>query len=241
VPYSNKHLVEVNCAFHFPEETTPWDSTFFGQYYEKIKHKGFIHREERKGVQITFKEQDFDASSDPITASPIEDQVLFRNLEQNQAILLGKNRISFHLLNDYKGWEFFIDQMIKPYSEYYKALGLGNGIMQASIVYLNKFVKSADKDLSAYFTIVSQVKSKFGNEAMTFIQRVFSNDKNLLIAKLNSQISGASQLINLECGAVCNNHLDMQKMDWILQANQTHEPILNFFEDIITHNLKKEL
>ena len=33
--YSNRHLREVNCSFQFPEETTPWDSTFFGRFYEK--------------------------------------------------------------------------------------------------------------------------------------------------------------------------------------------------------------
>ena len=239
--YSNKHLVEVNCGFQFPEETVQWDSTFFGQFYEQIKSKGFEHREERKGVQITFNGAMFSSGKSPVAASQIEDQVIFKNNETHQAILLGKNRVSFHIVKDYKGWDYFLNEFINPYSEIYKSLGLGNGKRQCSIVYLNRFIKDANEDLSIYFNLISHVDEKFGKEAMTVIQRVISSDKNLLIAKLNSQLTDTIQNINLECGAVCVNEECMKKTDWSYQANQTHEPILNFFEAVITEKLKEEL
>lgn len=231
----------MNCGFQFPEETVQWDSTFFGQFYEKIKSDGFDHREERKGVQITFNGALINAGKVPLATSQVEDQVIFKNTKKHQAILIGKNRVSFHVVKDYKGWDNFLNDVIMPYSEIYKSLGLGNGKRQCSIVYLNRFIKNENDDLSDYFRIISHVEPKFGKEVMTFVQRVISNEKNLLIAKLNSQIIDKVQNVNLECGAVCVNEQCMNGADWIYQANQTHEPILNFFEEVITDKLKQEL
>lgn len=241
VKYSNNHLVEVNCGFQFPDETVAWDSTFFGQYYEKIKDLGFKNREERKGVQITFSGLTIDMKKPPVASSQIEDQVIFRNIEKGLAILLGKGRISFHCVRGYESWEVFLQDFIVPFSEHYKSLGLGNGKRQCSVVYLNKFVKNCDESLSDYLTIISPLEQKFGNEVMSSVQRVVSNSKNLLIAKLNSQVIEKVQNINLECGAVCVNEDCMNSGDWAYQASQTHEPILSFFEAIITDKLRNEL
>jgi uncharacterized protein (TIGR04255 family) len=241
VKYSNHHLIEVNCGFQFPEETVNWDSTFFGQYYEKIKDSGFIEREDRKGVQIMFNAFISDSKSPPITTSQIEDQVIFKNSEKGLAILIGKGRVSFHCIKGYQKWDVFLNEFIMPFAEHYKSLGLGNGKRQCSVVYLNRFTKSVEENLSDYLTIISSLEPKFGVEIMSSVQRVVSNKKNLLIAKLNSQVVEKTQNINLECGAVCINEKCMSNEDWSYQANQTHEPILSFFEAIITEKLRKEL
>jgi len=241
VKYTNNHLAEVNCGFQFPDETVAWDSTFFGQYYEKIKDLGFKEREERKGVQITFNGLLVDAKKPPVATSQIEDQVIFRNSEKGLAILIGKGRVSFHCVKEYKGWDVFMSDFLLPFSEHYKSLGLGNGKRQCSVVYLNRFTKNVDENLSDYLTIISPLEQKFGIEIVSSVQRVVSNKKNLLIAKLNSQVIEKTQNINLECGAVCVNEECMNSNDWSYQASQTHEPILSFFEAIITEKLRKEL
>jgi uncharacterized protein (TIGR04255 family) len=240
VQYSNKHLTEVNCGFQFPEESVAWDSTFFGQFYEKIKELGFTDREERKGVQIRFNGNVADSKL-PITTSHVEDQVVFRDKTKGLAILLGKGKISFHCVNDYKNWEVFLKTFIIPFSELYKSLGLGNGKRQCSVVYLNRFTKKAEDKLSDYFTIVNSLEQKFGQEVATSIQRIVTNPKNQLVTKLNSQQIGGIQNINLECGAVCINEECMKSDDWSYQANQTHEPIFEFFEAIISEKLRGEL
>jgi uncharacterized protein (TIGR04255 family) len=241
VKYSNNQLVEVNCGFQFPKETIAWDSTFFGQYYERIKELGFKDKEERKGVQITFNGLLVDSKDPDVATSQIEDQVIFRNREKGLAILIGKGKVSFHCVNEYKGWENFLNDFLMPFSEHYKALGLGNGKRQCSVVYLNRFTKSVDEKLSDYLTIISPLEQKFGIEIVSSVQRVISNKENLLIAKLNSQVIEKIQNVNLECGSVCVNEECMNSNDWFYQANQTHEPILSFFEAIITEKLRNEL
>jgi uncharacterized protein (TIGR04255 family) len=242
VNYKNKHLVEVNCLFQFNEETVTWDSTFFGQFYEKIKLRGYNQKEERKGVQIRFSGDLENVNSLPFTTHPVEDQVIFRNVDEGKAIMLGKNQISFHNLENYKGWEYFVSNVVKPGYEIFKQLGLGNGNRNCSIVYLNRFNKSNEEELCNYFTIVSKLQPDFGEEKLCGVQRIVSNGRNMLIAKLNATtgLSGTKDIL-LECGSVCIDSELIGTEDWELQANQTHAPIYNFFDSLITSKLKHEL
>lgn len=238
--YSNHHLIEVSCGFQFPQETLVWDSTFFGQYYEKIKSTGFNEKEERKGVQITFNGAR-DSGQSPFTSSEIEDQVIFKNNEKGWAILMGKGKVSFHIVKDYSNWDKFLSSLIVPYFSIYKELGLGNGIRQCNMVYLNRFKMPTSEKLSDYFTIISEIDSKFGVETTTALQRIIENDSNLLITKLHTQILPSGPSINLECGSICKSVICMNNQDWVYQANQTHQPIRDFFESLITQKLRNQL
>lgn len=237
--YSNRHLIEVSCGFQFPQETLEWDSTFFGQYYDKIKDLGFSEKEERKGVQITFKGSKGD-NSQPFSSSEIEDQVIFKNTSNGWAIAMGKGKISFHILKNYSGWDFLIENLVSPFFNFYEQLGLGNGVRQCNIVYLNRFIKLPSEKLSDYFTIISAMDSKFGIETNTSLQRVIENENNFLITKLNTQLLPNGLNINFECGAICKN-INCMNTDWLSQANRTHEPIKDFFESLITEKLRREL
>jgi uncharacterized protein (TIGR04255 family) len=237
--YSNNHLAEVNCGFVFTNESVPWDSTFFGQYYEKIKNEGFTAREDRKGVQFTFNVKR--PADLPFTTQEIEDQVIFKNNDKGWAIAMSKGKISFHVVKNYTNWDDFLNNFIKPYFEYYKVLGLGNGMRQCNMVYLNRFEKKVEENLSDSFLLVSPIKSEFGTERVTAINRIIENENNLLIAKLNSQIIGGSQTINFECGAICKSLLCINSENWVDQADKTHAPIRDFFEALITEELRSIL
>jgi uncharacterized protein (TIGR04255 family) len=239
--YSNGHLIEVNCGFQFLNETTEWDSTFFGLYYEKIKELGFVEKQQRKGVQIKFEGNLIDTDKSPITSSQVEDQVVFRNNDKGWAIVMGKNKISFHIVKGYTVWNDFVGNFIKPFSELYKSLGLGNGTHQCSVVYLNNFIKPKTEKLSDFFTLISPLDAKFGLESNTFVQRIISDKDNLLIAKFNSLLNNDNLNITLECGAVCVNKTSIESQDWLQQADSTHDPIKDFFEELITEKLRKEL
>lgn len=241
--YNNQHLIEVYCGYQFQNETLEWDSTYFGRFYEQIKVKGFTEKQERKGFQITFdgnlQKQDFSS----VKSQQIEDQMIFKNNEKGWAIIMGKNLLSFHIVKNYPGWDIFVSEFIKPFTEIYKNLGLGAGARQCNIVYLNKFTRKSSDSLSDYFKIISPLDKGFGVEKNISIQRVFENENNFLVVKMNSlrQIPNDNIVINLECGAICKSSECMNGQDWIYQANETHKPIFLFFESIITENLKKEL
>ena len=237
----NKHLAEVNCGFQFVAETVPWDSIYFGQFYDRISPLGFTERQERKGIQINFQGNLMDFSKPSIASSNVEDQVIFSNGEKGWAVMIGKNRISFHIVKNYGGWDTLTNGIMKPILKEYQGLGLGNGSRNCSVVYLNRFTKAVSEKLSDFFTIITSLEPKFGVETNTLVQRIISNEKNLLIAKLNAMVIQQTQNITFECGAICTNQECMTSTDLIFQANQTHGPIKNFFEAIITDKLRKEL
>lgn len=241
--YSNNHLVEVICGFQFPEESTPWVSTFFGQYFDLIKSYGFIEREERKGVQMAFGLKVSELGSPQVTTPQIEDQIVFRNSSRGFAIILSKQKISFHSVKEYPGWDIFLREMIFPFSELYRSLGLGNGKLICHVVYLNKFIQPLDVDLASLFNIVSPMDKSLGEEKGTFIQRVLTNEDAILITKVNSQINEQSKLreINFECGAICTNLEIQLNASWDVQASCAHEPIRPFFESIIKEQLRQTL
>jgi uncharacterized protein (TIGR04255 family) len=235
--YSNNHLAEVNCGFVFNNETTPWDSTLFGQFYEKIRKEGFNAKEERKGVQFTFNVNQLEKF--PISSTQeIEDQVIFKNNEKGWAISMSKNKVSFHIIKNYTNWQDFLNNFIKPYFAYYKELGLGNGMRQCNMVYLNRFQKPLNEKLSDDFTLISPTEDEFGIEKITAINRIIENETNLLIAKFNSQVISNIRNINFECGAICKSVDCMNSKDWVDQADKTHAPVRNFFESIITEKLR---
>ncbi len=238
--YSNKHLVEVNCGFQFLAETSAWDSIYFGQFYDKIKPLGFTERQERKGIQINFQGNFLD-SKPPVTSSNVEDHVIFTDSSKGWAVMIGRNRISFHIVRNYAGWDTLVNGIMKPVLKEYRELGLGNGVRNCSVVYLNSFTKGISEKLSDFFTVISPLEQKFGLETSTFVQRMIYNKKNLLITKLNSMVNQQVQNITLECGAICTNQECMNSTDLIYQANQTHEPVKGFFEAIITNKLREEL
>jgi uncharacterized protein (TIGR04255 family) len=243
--YTNKHLIEVVCGFQFTQEPLNWDSTYFGQLYEKIKVDGFTEKQERKGFQIEVSPNSLDASKPVVSAGQTsDDQVVFKNLKKGWAISMGKNKVSFHIVKDYTKWEDFRDQLIIPFYKIYLSIGLGKGRRQCNVLYLNNFTKPIEESLANYFTIISSLGGEFGTETGSFVQRVFNDKKsNLLITKLNSQtIPGNNiNIINLECASVCISEDLINGSDWISQVNATHAPVQAFFETIITDNLRKEL
>jgi uncharacterized protein (TIGR04255 family) len=236
--YNNLHLIEVNYGFQFTS-SSPWDSTYFGQYYERIKEHGFTDKQERKGIQIQL-------SNNPVqvirSGQTVDDQIIFKDPIKGWAIAMGKDKISFHIIKDYKGWDNFKQKLIIPFYQIYLDLGLGKGRRQSNMIYLNKFTKDISVNLSDYFTIIQGLDDSFGIEANTFIQRTFNTSSNVLITKLNSQLrpDGRKNIV-LECGAVCRDSKLMTSNNWQEQTDKTHEPIRNFFEAIITEKLRKEL
>jgi uncharacterized protein (TIGR04255 family) len=173
----------------------------------------------------------------------LDDLVVFKNSVNGWGITMGKDRISFHIVKDYPGWESLRDKLIKPFYEIYANLGLGGVPRQNSVIYLNKIRKPITEKYTDYFTIISPLQEAFGIETSFFVQRVFNKEANTLVAKLFSQpIAGSNEIdIILECGAVCISNDLIHDANWLRQAEETHSPIKDFFEAMITDKLRKEL
>ncbi len=238
--YKNEHLLEVNCGFHFIDEQQNWDSTCFGIFYDKIKVLGFTDKVERKGIQITIGDgQDIKSK---IASQETEDQFIFKNPIKNNAIILSKNRVSFHSVK-YNGWDNFSREFIKPMFNKYRELNLGYGRFRCNVVYLNRFNFENNNKISDYLKCLNDLEIDDYVEVDSKFQRIFKIDNGILLLLRGNLIIEQTldkRFIHLECGSF----LDAKDInnDTILDIiDSCHLPVRDLFENSITDSLKQSL
>lgn len=240
--YKNNHLLEVNCGFHFTINNSNWDSTYFGQFYDKIKDFGFNEKIERKGIHVTIKE-DKELTKSRIASQEVEDQVVFKNSNKGLAIILAKDKISFHSLGKYINWFNFSNDFIKPMFEIYLNLGLGIGNVKCNVVYLNRFLIDKNSKISQHLSFFNEIEN-VGSiyEIDSNFQRVFKKEDLTLLLRGNYVIdkNSSNKVINLECGSIID--LVQVNNDNLLSIiDKAHFPIRELFENSITEQLKNTL
>lgn len=241
--YKNNHLVEVNCGFHFDMNESRWDSTYFGQFYDKIKDSGFNEKIERKGIQVTIKDNKEETKS-RIASQEIEDQVVFKNTRDSLAIILAKDKISFHSLGKYIDWDSFSNLFVKPMFEIYLNLGLGTAKAICNVVYLNRFIIDKDSKISEHLNFINEINNlEDVYEIDSNFQRVFRKNDLRLLLRGNYVIdknNSSNKIINLECGSIIDE-LKINKDNLIDTINKVHSPIRELFDNSITEQLKSTL
>lgn len=242
--YKNHHLVEVSCGFHFISINSKWDSTYFGQFYDKIKQFGFNEKIERKGIQVTIKD-DKNQLNSKIASQEVEEQVIFKNVNKGLAIILAKDKISFHSLGKYINWESFSNDFIKPMYQIYIDLGLGLGSVRCNIIYLNKFVIDLKSNLSDSLSFINEINN-FQDviELDSTFQRVYRKEDLTLLLRGNCVIdknNKANKIINLECGSILDEVTSINDKNLIEEIDKAHSPIRELFENAITEQLKNKL
>jgi len=234
---SSKHeLVEVLCSFSFDPIANPWDSTFFGEFYENIKELGFTEKQEQKGIQFKVEFNPITPESSKATSDELETRMLFRNSKSNSAIILAPHFVSFHKLAPYLNWEAFRDNEIIPGFRRYNKVGLGiKGLIQTQMLYLNKYDFEKGTALSDKFKFLPSIeKFGIGKEKSLQFQSKYEFEPNLLMQiRLNASIVNEDKkTVTLECSCLANN-LD-GKTDYLTLAELAHTKNNEVF-NVITH------
>jgi len=223
-PTSKHQLVEVLCGFWFDPKNNLWDSTYFGKYFELIQNDGYIEKQEQVGYQVKFELKPNELESPTAQTDKLEPRMLFRNPEQNSAILMAANYISFHKLPPYETWESFVEHQIKPGLVHYHSIGLGKGLIRLQMLYLNRYQFDQDANLSDTFTFLPAVeKFGIGKERSLLFQSQYELDPNLLLQiKLNSVPTKENyKQVFLECSCMTTNPESTE--DWITTVSKIHE------------------
>ena len=143
---TDQHLVEVLFAMWFDPSLNPWDSTYYGIFYEKIQTIGYTEKQEQKQVKIRV-----DVPKNETDLSHDEPRMVFRNPNEDTAIILSKHFISFHKLAPYHSWERLFEVVVNPGLKVYNSLGLGKGIVEVQSLYLNKYELGNSEKASSVF------------------------------------------------------------------------------------------
>lgn len=223
--FSNHKITEAVCAFRF-SPNNPWDITFFSEYYNLIKNDGFTIKKEVRAFELSFELKGDDNPKSNFSHG--ETQMVFKTLDEKKAILMGNNYISFHTLNHYPGWEHF-KSMINEFYQKYISLGLGTGLLNAQMIYINNFNLEQNKDLSDYLVFVPKMQQfGEGNEISHLFQSNYSiapNKKLSLKTVLNVLPQNTKRLL-LECNCIASK---TDKADWETLADDAHSAARNAF------------
>ena len=183
MPTENKHqLQEVLFAFIYNKSSNPWDSTYFGKYYDAIQDLGFKDKEEQRAFEVKLEvKADKNKRIEP-QYNEAEPKMLFRNTEKKYAILMANNYISFHKLAPYEKWESMLKEQIKPGLERYNKIGLGKNIEQVQMLYLNKYEFDENEKLSTIFSFIPSIEDfGIGRERNFLLQSQYDLEPNLLM------------------------------------------------------------
>ncbi|UXE65911.1 MAG: TIGR04255 family protein [Chryseotalea sp. WA131a] len=237
--FKNHKITEAVCAFRFDPSKNPWDVTFFSYFFDKIKQKGFDKKQEIKPVQLNFE---FKGDSEPQSnIQHGETQMVFKTTNDQHAILMGNNYISFHSLNHYSGWDVFKPEIIDPNIAEYFGLGLGNGVLSAQMIYINNFDLESGRSLADYFKFVPNMKDfGEGEENSHFFQSNYTIAPNKQLSVKTVLNTGLLPKLNkrviLECNCIANNNSN--EVLWNTLADDAHSAARNAFIQISSDYFK---
>jgi uncharacterized protein (TIGR04255 family) len=233
-------LTEVLCAFWFSPDNNEWDSTYFGKYFELIKEKGFVIKEEQRAVQFNLQIKPHDSGTGIKPESDYmegEGRMIFRTEDKTNAIILSKNFISFHKLAPYNGWDSLINDLVTPYLKCYRSLGLGNDTLQVQSLYLNHFKIPLDQNLSDIFTFLPNlVGFAPSSESNIIFQSQYNLNSNLqALIKLNGSINPNTNFKELvyECSSFAMKHSNITEDILIKDAHDNAKSIFKMTTKLI--------
>ncbi|ABG57530.1 TIGR04255 family protein [Cytophaga hutchinsonii] len=241
--FQNHKITEAVCAFRFdPEQNTPWDLTFFAEYYNAIKTNGYEIKQEIKPFQLNFN-INVKEGLNKSEVLPGETQMVFKTKDQKYAILMAQNYISFHSLNHYLGWDIFLPKVIEDCINPYLEMGLGKGLISAQMIFINNFDIEEGEALSDYLVFLPQMKD-FGQGQE--ISHVFNsnylikpNKQLSLKTILNNNIADSSKKVIVESNCLASNIDSSIKLTDLIQ--EAHDSARNAFIKIASDSFKAKI
>lgn len=239
--YKNHKITEAVCAFRFSPVNNNWDITSFAAFYNVIKDLGFYKKNEIKPVQLSFQIKPNEAPLNPQMTEG-ETQMVFKNEDEKQAILLGNNYISFHTINHYPGWDVFSDELITKFLNKYFEIGYGRDLMSVQMIYINNFELAPNKKLFEYLTFVPNMEHfGEGDELSHLFQSSYEiapNKRLQLKTILNVVNPEKAKKVILECNCIANNTKN-NDISWEELSKDAHDNAKNAFIKITTEYFKE--
>ena len=225
---AKKHqLAEVLCGIWFEPNSNPWDSTYFGKYYDKLeKQLGFTEKQEQKAfrIKVELKSNKTSEGNSLPEMTEGEPRMVFKNNINTTAVVLSSNFISFHKLPEYESWDSLIDSLVKPGIKIYSEIGLGKDVVQVQCLYLNKYSLDIKDKLSDYFSFIPSIEDfGIGSETNLSFQSQYDLSPNMhMLIKLNGNINPQTNTkeVFFECSCFAKRLGDE---DIFILAKQAHD------------------
>jgi uncharacterized protein (TIGR04255 family) len=238
--FNNHKIAEVIGAIRF---TTSWNSEVMNSYADLLRNEGFTNRQERIPVQISFQFQAGKSENIAGYAQSKESkELVLSNPDTQQAIIIGFNYLSFHLLNHYQGWEIFLP-FIQSFFGKLESFEKNLSIQHIQVMYINTFSVMMNENVSDYLKFVPDTND-FGQgmevqhsyQSNFFIQ---PNAQLFLRANIQTNFANSTKDIRLECSCVSSSYEGKKDLEYL--ANQAHGIAVASFKNVIQDHFKQQI
>lgn len=235
--YKHDKIIEAIAEIHF-SSANPWDLTFFGHFYDKVKVE-FPTKAEKRGVQLQWE------------ASPagLRQQVRqgdlrmqFSKGDGSAMVQVAKDLLAVNVLSRYPSWKVFRPLILRNAEAYYKVAS-PKGITRIGLRYINKFELPADGfDLPAILNAYPHVPKEINGCPRPFFMRVeheYATNQRLILTIGEAEPSETNAIaVLLDLDHVYLNLPDMGIDGLAGRLDTAHERVEDAFESCITEAIR---
>jgi uncharacterized protein (TIGR04255 family) len=234
--YKYPPITEAVCEFRFAP-SQPWDSTFFGLVYDKLKHD-FPKKRQEVGFKFEVGQQPAEAAPPQIISAP--PKMKFLSDDERSLIQLQGDVLSVNKMKPYERWETFKALILHSLSAY-TAVNNPKGIRRIGIRYINRIeIPESEVKIEDYLQAVPGLPEEIPQVFNTWVQRVevpFPKINGLLILQSGSirekDVDGVAFLLDLDfLIAAPEQPILLSSAEEMIETG--HREVENAFEACIT-------
>jgi len=237
--YKNPPLIEALCEFRF-SETTPWDVTVFGNYYNLVKGE-FSQKRELRDVSMSLQRQERGFTGD-IKGGGIRMQ--FVKADESAMVQIASHRLIVNKLKPYKSWEVFKSLIQDRLEDYQKVVEKAT-CRRVGLRYINRFDFPAKGFMvGAYLGQSDIFPPRLKQAGPPFLMRleVPQNEDELLLVTMGTTESDRPDQVSvlLDIDYVRTNIQGLSEKDLLAHLDAAHDHIETVFELCLTDDLRRQ-
>jgi uncharacterized protein (TIGR04255 family) len=235
--FKNHKITEALCAFHFDtSKEDEWNVGKFADFFKKIEIYGFSESQQIKPKHFQIE---LNQGIPKYQQTEGELKILYQSKDNTQASIMSQGYVSFHALQSYNGWEFFLPNT-QNILEAYQSIKLGKSLKKVQMIYINTFQIGIEENVSDYATFVPEIRDfEQGREVGHNFQSSFKigADTDLVVTTLcNSELNHKNIQLIIDCTVAINTTNDWQKA-----MNNAHDICVKFFKNIVTTQFQQKI
>jgi uncharacterized protein (TIGR04255 family) len=236
--YKNPPVVEALCEFHF-DQSSPWDVTIFGHYYDRIQ-KEFHHKRQVPQVEMSLEKRERGMMGE-IREKGVRMQ--FMRPDRSAMVQLAPHLLVVNKLHPYESWRVFKTLILARLANYKEVVSTVL-LQQIGLRYINRF----DFPLEGFAVGTAFGFSEFLPDRLRqaiapfFLRLEMPQDKEerlmLTMGSIDSESPDrVSVLLDLDYQIIIAAELDEAVLSEYL--DKAHDHIEEVFESCLTDELRE--
>jgi len=236
--YKNPPIIEAICEFHFSSDI-PWDLTFIGLIYEKLKASFPKKQQLPVSILVTATSN----TNEQIGTVPMIPLVRFSDSNEKTLVQLGQSLLTVNRLKPYDSWEEFLPSIEKGFKAYCEITN-AKGLHHINLRYINRIDIPKSNKLEDSFQIRPLIPLGLPSNIEAFLIGVnlpYESEKDTLRLQLGTINSEAPDMLTLllEITYVFAKPEEIALDEVLKRIDAAHKHIEDAFELCLTDELKQ--